>query len=140
MMTFGKKQAHLTYFDRPGAYLICIHKNHLVCAQTPKGYFLLGGGIEGTETQEQCLRRECLEEVGYSINIHAPLCAADTYCIHPRIGPFHPIQYYFRGTLGEKVQEPIEPDHALVWLPLDQIQEMYVPQQIWAVQYAIQQE
>ncbi len=138
--TFGKKDPNLDYFDRPGAYLICIKEGKLACVHTPKGYFLLGGGIEGDESQHDCIHRECLEEAGLSVTITSPLCAADSYTIHPRIGPFHPIQYYYLGTIGARVQDPIELDHTFVWLPLEEIETMYVPQQIWAVQYAMKQE
>ncbi len=138
--TFGKRDPNLTYFDRPGAYLICIKDGKLACVQTPKGYFLLGGGIEQGESQTDCIHRECLEEAGLSVTLTRSFCAADSYTIHPRIGPFHPIQYYYLGTIGARVQDPIEPDHTFVWLPLTEIENMYVPQQIWAVQRAMKQE
>ena len=138
--TFGEKDPNLKYYNRPGAYLICIENGKLACVRTPKGYFLLGGGIEGDESQTDCILRECLEEAGLSVTVTAPLCSADSYTIHPRIGPFHPIQYYYLGTIGERVQDPIELDHTFVWLPLEEIENMYVPQQIWAVQYAMKQE
>ena len=32
-------------------------------------YFLPGGGIEGTETKDECLHRELLEELGWEIEI-----------------------------------------------------------------------
>lgn len=138
--TFGTKDPQLNYFDRAGAYLIDIKEGKLACVRTPKGYFLLGGGIEAGESHLDCIYRECLEEAGLAVTVTAPLCSADSYCIHHRIGPFHPIQYYYRGIIGKQVQKPTEPNHTFVWLPQEEIETMYVPQQIWAVQYAMKQE
>ena len=62
--TFGTKDPQLNYFDRAGAYLIDIKEGKLACVRTPKGYFLLGGGIEAGESHLDCIYRECLEEAG----------------------------------------------------------------------------
>lgn len=133
--TFGEKIPGAHYFDRAGAYLIDIKGDKVLTVKTPKGYFLLGGGIEEGENSEECLIRECLEESGFSIKIDKYLFAADTYCIHERRGYFHPIQYYFSGSLIEKVQEPVETDHSLEWILADELEEkMYVKQQVWAVE------
>lgn len=132
--TFGEKVNGVTYFDRKGAYLICIKENKVLLVKTAKGYFLLGGGIEAGEDHLQCLEREALEEIGCRIKVGDYVFSADTYCVHERIGYFHPIQYYYTGEVLEKVQEPIEEDHTLVWLTYELIEEkMYVKQQIWAV-------
>lgn len=132
--TFGEKIPGAHYFDRAGAYLICIKDQMVLTVKTPKGYFLLGGGIEQGENHEQCLIREAVEEIGYSIKIDKYLFAADTYCIHERIGYFHPIQYYYSGDIIEKVQEAVEADHSLQWIPYKEIEsKMYVKQQIWAI-------
>ena len=138
--TFGIRDPRLTYRDRPGAYLIDTTEGRLACVPMHLGYLLPGGGIEAGESREDCIRRECLEETGRTVTIGAPLCAADTYCMHHRLGPFHPIQYYYRGAIGSKVQEPTEPDHTFLWLPLAELSKLYVPQQIWAVRYALEQE
>lgn len=139
--TFGEKISGAHYLDRAGAYLICVKDKKVLTVKTSKGYFLLGGGIEAGENHEECLRREALEEIGYSIEIGSYLFAADTYCIHERIGYFHPIQYYYSGALIEKVQEPVEEDHSLEWLPYEEIEsKMYVRQQIWAVKQVVEAE
>ena len=55
---FGTKE-NVPYADRPGAYLIPIRNGHVGVVQTPKGYFLLGGGLEGNESHVSCIQREC---------------------------------------------------------------------------------
>ena len=41
---FGQKEG-AEYFDRQGAYIIPINDGKVAVVETPKGYFLLGGGI-----------------------------------------------------------------------------------------------
>ena len=48
---FGVKQA-VNYIDRAGAYLIPVRAGKIGVVKTPKGYFLLGGGLDGDESYE----------------------------------------------------------------------------------------
>lgn len=60
---FGEKLADQTYIDRKGVYAIIMNeKNEVATVKLPHGYFLPGGGLEGEESKEACLRRECLED------------------------------------------------------------------------------
>ena len=65
---FGIKD-NKAYLDRKGAYLVPIRGEKVGVVETAKGYFLLGGGIEGEETDNQCIIRECIEETGYQVEI-----------------------------------------------------------------------
>lgn len=131
---FGIKENH-EYIDRAGAYLIPIKDGSVGVVQTPKGYFLLGGGLDSNETDEVCIRRECLEEVGFSVVIEKMICSAETYCRTPSIGFFHPVQTYYIGNLDKQMSIPIEDDHRLVWMPFQEIKgKMYVEMQSWAIE------
>lgn len=137
--TFGSRIDGITYIERQGAYLIAVCDGKLATVRTPKGYLLLGGGIEDKETHVECIRRECLEESGYAVSVGEYICSADTYKLHYRLGYFHPIQYYYQGKILDKVAEPTEADHVFEWLPLEDLErKMYVEQQIWAVKYYIE--
>ena len=46
---FGKKQSAI-YLERRGAYIIPIKGEEVGVVETPKGLFLLGGGIDNGET------------------------------------------------------------------------------------------
>ena len=50
MKTFGQKDPHLHYYTRPGAYLIAFEEDCVILVETPKGYFLPGGGLDADET------------------------------------------------------------------------------------------
>lgn len=131
-------QENLLYTTRIGAYLIPIKDNKIGLIKTSKGYFLIGGGKDTNETDEQCIKRECLEEIGYNITIHNKICSAETFTYREKIGYFHPIQTYYSGTINEEIKEPIEPDHNFVWMNFEDIQnKMYAEMQNWAIEQAI---
>ena len=88
---FGTKE-DASYLDREGAYIVPIKDDKIGVIKTPKGYFLLGGGIDKGESHKDAIKRECLEETGYTVNIKQKLCSAEAYTKHPKIGYFHPIQ------------------------------------------------
>lgn len=130
---FGAKE-NAAYTDRAGAYLIALRDDRIALVRTPKGYFLPGGGKEANESDAACIQRECLEETGCSATVREFLCSAETYCTHPAVGYFHPMQNYCIGVLTEQVAAPTEKDHTLEWIPCDQAQNiLYVEMQRWAV-------
>ena len=131
---FGVKE-NAEYVDREGAYLIPILDNKFGVIKTDKGYFLLGGGLDETESHKECIKRECIEETGYAAVIKEKICSAETYTTHPKSGYFHPIQSYYIGELKEKVSEPTETDHVLMWVKYDDIKgKMFAEMQSWALE------
>lgn len=131
---FGMKEK-AEYLDREGAYLIPCRNHQVGVVQTPKGYFFLGGGLESGENHLDCIKRECLEEVGYLPYIEGRLCSAEAYIKHPTIGYFHPIQTYYWGELLDKEAIATETDHNLCWIEYDQLKgKMFVEMQNWALE------
>lgn len=123
------------YVHRKGAYLIPVKDDRIGIVRTPKGYFLLGGGIDNGETDTLCIMRECMEEIGYSVLIKKIICSAESYVKHPVIGYFHPIQTYYLGELVEQKQAPMESDHKLIWMDYDSIRgRMFLEMQNWALE------
>ena len=134
---FGEK-LKTNYKDREGAYLVCIKEGKVAVVKTPKGFFFLGGGFEGDESVEVCITRECIEEVGYTVNVGEKICSAEHYVYHKRIGYFHPIQHYYLGELVKMENSTtVEKDHTLMWLSYDEIKgKMFSPMQNWALDMA----
>lgn len=131
---FGIKK-DVDYIDRKGVYLIPIKNDSVGVVKTLKGYFLLGGGLDNEETDEMCLKRECLEEAGYTIFIKYKIASAETYYKAPEIGYFHPVQTYYAGELLEKVCVPVELDHEFVWVKFNDLKgKMYLEMQNWAIE------
>ena len=134
---FGTKEDK-EYKDRIGAYIIPVKGNEVGVVETPKGYFLLGGGLDADETDFHCIKRECLEESGYEVEIGEKVGSAETYMLHPTIGYFHPIQSYYVGKLLDKVKESVEPDHDFKFVKFEDIEnKMYLEMQRWAIEQAI---
>lgn len=98
---FGKKE-NKTYIDRKGAYIIPIKGEEVGIVETPKGFFLLGGGIDSDETDTQCIIRECIEETGYQVEIKEKVCSAETYCEHPTLGFFILFKSIIQGNWSKK--------------------------------------
>lgn len=133
-ITFGQKEDDKKYLDRVGAYLIAETDGRIAVIKTAKGYFLPGGGIDENESHIQCIEREVFEEIGCECAVKKYLCSAEEYIFHEKIGYFHPIQYYYTGKIGSKIQEPTENDHALVWIDIQFAAEnMHSAAQKWAV-------
>ena len=134
---FGIKQ-ETNYIDRIGVYLVPVKDGKIGIVRTPKGYFLLGGGLNSGESQEECIKRECLEEIGYTVSIDSKICSAEMYCEHPSIGYFHPIQTYYVGELLEQVSIPMEDDHEFVWMEYNElVDNMYLEMQSWALKQCV---
>lgn len=131
---FGIKE-NVEYLDREGAYLIPCRGNQVGVVQTPKGYFFPGGGLEGGESHLDCLKRECIEEVGCLPCVAGKLCSAEAYLEHPLLGYFHPIQTYYTGKLRDREFTPSETDHTLCWMEYDQLKgKLFAEMQNWALE------
>ena len=135
---FGVKE-DAEYYDREGAYIIPVCGNKVGVVKTPKGWFLLGGGLEKDESHIQCIERECMEEAGYTVSVGRKICSAETYCFHETIGFFHPIQTYYVGKLISKVCERVESAHVFEWVEYEKIKgKMYFEMQSWTLDKAFE--
>lgn len=140
--TFGQKKINELYKERIGAYGIGFNEYRKVPVAMvqlyngEKGYYLLGGGVENDETHIECIKRECLEETGLSVIPKEFVCKGDYYQYDKENQTnFHKIGYFYYMEINKIVAKPIEPDHFLVWLTIDEIREkLSLPHQIWAVE------
>lgn len=129
------------YITRAGAYLIPVYNKKIGVIKTEKGYFLIGGGLNKDESHEDCIKRECLEETGYTAIIKEKICSAEAYTTHQKLGYFHHIQDYYIGELKDKVSTPIEKDHILMWFNYDDIKgKMFAEIQNKALEQCIKNE
>ncbi|WP_235069908.1 NUDIX hydrolase [Turicibacter sp. TJ11] len=138
---FGEKLVNQTYVDREGVYAVILNdKNEVATVRLPHGYFLPGGGLEGVESKEACLRRECIEELGWNIEINQFVCKASNYYYsNYRHLYLHATGHFYLATKLEQITQPIERDHELVWLSLDEcLSQLHLDHQAWAVKKAMQ--
>ncbi len=137
--TFGKKIENIEYFERQCAYAIGFNeKMQIPVIKASTGYFLLGGGIENEETHEECIKRECLEEAGLSVNVGKFICKGANYFLSPTNKcHFHAIGYFYFITIGDFVCNPTEDDGELLWLSVEECeQKLFLEHQSWAVKQA----
>ena len=138
--TFGEKKENVDYYDRVGTYAIIIENNKLATVKTAKGNFLIGGKIEEDESKEECIKRECLEETGYLVEVNDYICKTDSYLLHDEVGYFHPIGYFYMVKLKGQIKDPIEDDYIFEWIKLSDITDkLFLQHQIWAVKQAIEE-
>ena len=137
---FGVPEPGVVYGERRGAYGVVFDEmgNVAVIYNRQKGYFLLGGGLEGEESHAVCIRREALEETGYAVSVGELVCTGEEYVAQDLSGaPLHAMGSVYLVELDAPVAEPTEPDHYLVWLPAESCAErMFLKYQAWAVETA----
>lgn len=139
MIEFGERIEGLSYINRPGAYAIIRDgSNAIALVRTQQGYLLPGGGVEAHEDCKIALQREILEELGYQSTIKEKICSAVQYLYSESERTyFKKIGQFFNVSLAEKVSEPIEMDHALVWCSPEESLHMLAQEfQAWAVRQA----
>lgn len=135
-------QEKADYYQRPGAYIIPENNGKIGLIKSKGGFCFIGGGREKGENDSECLKREVIEETGYSVTVGSFFASAEQYKPDQTdIGYFHPIQNYYIGKLNEKISEPVEEDHELQWiLPQDAVGKMALEMQEWALNEYIKSE
>lgn len=136
-MQFGEKREGIEYRLRKGVYAVIFNAdmNKVALVKTSsERYFLPGGGIENQELPEDCLKRELLEETGHAITIGPFIGTAMRFFHSVQNGPMLNDGYFYLAQLNEKIQEPIEEDHFLKWISIEQLKDFLVhDHQYWAV-------
>ena len=107
MLYFGHKENGIDYPIRKSVYGILMKEDLIGVIETPRGYFLPGGGIEDGETHEACVKREFEEETGYLINVLSFITTNKEYGYAPGLN--HHIEmiasYYHVEATGETVDQ-----------------------------------
>lgn len=126
MTIYGEKANDVDYVLRPGVYGIAFDALlRVALVKVPFGYHLPGGGIEAEEDHESCLRRELLEETGYTIDIAQMINISHQYAYSERsMNYYELVGHFYVVTLLEKSAEPIELDHVLEWHTIDEAQSL----------------
>ncbi|MFG5706429.1 NUDIX hydrolase [Enterococcus faecalis] len=137
--TFGKREETLTYQTRYAAYIIVSkpENNTMVLVQAPNGaYFLPGGEIEGTETKEEAIHREVLEELGISVEIGRYLGEADEYFYsNHRQTAYYNTGYFYVANTWRQLSEPLERTNTLHWVaPEEAVRLLKRGSHRWAVE------
>jgi len=138
MREFGEKLDGIEYSRRPSSYGVILENGRfgVVRSRRLNSYFLIGGGIEQSETEVETLRREALEEIGFEIEIGAKIGAA-VECFYAEIDDKHFAKecVFYRVFLLNKISDLSESE--LVWIRESELGEMYHLSHGWIIREAL---
>lgn len=120
MLTLTKPIPTVKYTDRYSSYGIFKNKQGeiAIVEMLGWGYIFPGGGIEENESSEAALRREVLEELGFTIGELKFYKKVDSYYqveVRNAMYSVHNIADIYVGQLEKKVEESVE-ETKLHWL------------------------
>lgn len=118
MIRIGNKVEGVIYTKRPASYVIIERKEDkkIAIATEGKTYFFLGGGIENEETEIEALKREVIEEAGYSIKNIKYFDKVTAWANGVKRGPLDVTATFYIANFDKKITEPIEKDHKVLWV------------------------
>lgn len=119
MKRIGKKFEGAIYNKRPGAYVIIERdKDNKIAIATDAVdvYFFLGGGIEENEIAEDALKREVIEEAGYSLKNIKFFDKVTSWC-HSEANRYMDVEAtIYIANFDKTIAKPIEEDHKIIWV------------------------
>lgn len=130
---FGNPSNDKKALIRPGVYGVCVKNEKVLIVKSPLGGFVVGGGVEALETDEECLKREVLEEIGYSIKVREWLEDVIEYVyVSERDKSYVKTMRFYKIDLLEYISEPTELDHSIEWISFNDIDNnMYLRAQAY---------
>ena len=95
--------------------------------------------MEGTETKDECLHRELLEELGWAIEINQYIGNAMRYFYAEKEDTYYLNDgFFYIANMVQKRTGNCEEDHVLRWMsPLHAIEYLLHDHQKWAVEQAL---
>lgn len=141
MKYINTNEKDIQYKKRPGSYAIIIRKkdDKIGIVTDGNGNFYLGGGMEKGETEVETLKREVMEESGYTIKNIQEFDKVGSFLFSKTHGYLEVIAHVYIAELDEKIKDPIEKDYTMLWVNAeDYIGKMYKEWQEYILKEFIQ--
>ena len=125
-ITLGEKFVDRKFDFRETCFGICERNGQILLTKKIKKneIAMVGGGVEKGETHENCLRREFLEESGYSVESIDELCTVDCFWLAGGEWPMESLANFYIVKLSEKADVPSEEGHEPMWVPIDEAEKL----------------
>ncbi len=136
-MVFGQKLQDKEYHDREAAYVVLVDGDLFAVVKTRSGkLFLPGGKIENSESKEECIVRECMEEMGVKVVVKDYFAHGERYFFHEASNRYsHAIGHFYFSNEFEKISESLEEGNEVLWLSYEEaVRDMFHPHHAWAVE------
>ena len=130
MKYINSKEEGIEYRIRPGAYAIILREedNKIGIVTDGNGIFFLGGGIEKGEDKLSALKRELIEESGYSLKNIQLFDKVSSYVYSGTRGYLEVQATIYIARFDKKITDPIEKDHEILWVePEEYIGKLFYP-------------
>ena len=129
IIRIGKKVEGAIYKKRPGAYVIIERDEDnkiAIATDAIDVYFFLGGGIEENETEEEALKREVIEESGYSLKNVKLFDKVTSWCHTEANGYMDVEATVYIANFDKIITKSIEEDHEVIWVnPIEYKNKLY---------------
>lgn len=125
-ITLGEKFVNRKFDFRETCFGICERNGKILLTKKTKKneIAMVGGGIKQCETHEGCLKREFLEESGYTIESINELCAVDCFLLAGGQCPMESLANFYVVNLSEEASNPTEDGHEPLWVPIDEVENL----------------
>ena len=111
-----------TYVERPGAYAVVRDGDDVLVTEqaAPEREFQLpGGGTDPGESLIRALHRECLEEIGWRIQVQRRIGAYQRFVFMPEYDIWaRKVCHIYLARPVLRLGPPSEPGHTAVWMPI----------------------
>ena len=77
---------------------------------------MVGGGVEKGESHKDCLCREFMEEVGYTVTDIKELCVVDCFWLAGGKWPMESLANFYIVEISDNAVEPTEEGHEPMWV------------------------
>lgn len=113
-------------FDfRETCFGIVVNNSKILLVKKKGQYSLVGGGIENSETFEQCLTREFIEEAGMFITNIKPLVCVDCFWLAAGKYPMESKANIFEVNVDlANTTKPTEEGHIAEWIDLNEAESL----------------